>query len=109
MIGGLSAVSRSELPTQAVKPSLISRGGYFKSDRDDAVPKNCHWPSENGRSIRWGPLHGALGDQVNAMMAANGYNLRLILETLALWLRIFKGLLAFYIGSSFYIQNETFV
>lgn len=59
--------------------------------------------------LAWNPLRGTLGDQMNAMMAAFGYNLRLILETQAFWLRFFKGLRAFYIGSSFYIQKDTFV
>jgi IS5 family transposase len=39
-------------------------------------------------------LRGILGDQMNAMMAAMGYNLRLVLKALSFWLQIVKELLA---------------
>jgi hypothetical protein len=59
--------------------------------------------------LAWNRLRGILGDQMNAMMAAIGYNLRLILKALALWLRILKEMLAEWIGSLFHTQEETFV
>ena len=37
-------------------------------------------------------LRGLLGDKVNALMAAIGYNLRLILKALSCWLQILKEL-----------------
>lgn len=35
--------------------------------------------------LGWNQLRGLLGDKVNALMAAIGYNLRLILKILSLW------------------------
>ena len=44
--------------------------------------------------LGWNRLRGILGDQINALMAAIGYNLRLILKALSFLLKIFKELLA---------------
>jgi IS5 family transposase len=43
--------------------------------------------------LGWNRLRGLLGDKVNALMAAIGYNLRLILNVLSCWLKILKELL----------------
>ena len=59
--------------------------------------------------LGWNRLRGILGDQMNAMMAAIGYNLRLILKALAFWLRIFKELFAEQVGCLFHLQKELFV
>jgi IS5 family transposase len=42
--------------------------------------------------LGWNQLRGLLGDKVNALMAAIGYNLRLILRVLSLLLQILKEL-----------------
>ncbi len=44
--------------------------------------------------LGWNRLRGVLGDQINALMAAIGYNLSLILKALSFLLQIFKELLA---------------
>ena len=44
--------------------------------------------------LGWNRLRGVLGDQINALMAAIGYNLRLILKALSSLLKIIKELLA---------------
>lgn len=59
--------------------------------------------------LAWNRLRGVLGDQMNAMMAAIGYNLRLILKALAIWLRIFKELLAEWIDRLFHTQKKIYV
>ncbi|WP_321392843.1 hypothetical protein [uncultured Desulfuromusa sp.] len=43
-------------------------------------------------------LRGILGDQMNALMTAIGYNLRLILRALSFWLKIIKERFADWIG-----------
>ncbi len=43
--------------------------------------------------LGWNRLRGILGDQINALMAAIGYNLRLILKALSFLLQILKELL----------------
>ena len=44
--------------------------------------------------LGWNQLRGILGDKVNALMAAIGYNLRMILKALSLLLQILKELFA---------------
>ncbi len=44
--------------------------------------------------LGWNQLRGLLGDKVNALMAAIGYNLRLILKVLSFLRQIFKELFA---------------
>lgn len=48
--------------------------------------------------LGWNRLSGVLGDKVNALMAAIGYNLRLILKALSFLLQILKELVAEIIG-----------
>ena len=44
--------------------------------------------------LGWNRLRGVLGDKINALMAAIGYNLRLILRALSFLLQILKELIA---------------
>jgi IS5 family transposase len=44
--------------------------------------------------LGWNRLRGVLGDKINALMAAIGYNLRLILKALSFLLQILKELVA---------------
>jgi transposase, IS5 family len=56
-------------------------------------------------SLGWNRLRGVLGDQINALMAAIGYNLRLILKALSFLLKIFKELWAKMAGARIEISN----
>ena len=49
--------------------------------------------------LGWNRLRGVLGDKINALMAAIGYNLRLILRALSFLLQILKELVAVIIGN----------
>ena len=55
--------------------------------------------------LGWNRLRGVLGDQINALMAAIGYNLRLILKALSFLLQIFKELLAKMAGPQIQVSN----
>ena len=59
--------------------------------------------------LGWNRLRGVLGDQINALMAAIGYNLRLILKALSFLLQIFKELLAKMAGPQIQVSNITLV
>lgn len=50
--------------------------------------------------LGWNRLRGILGDKINALMAAIGYNLKLILRALSFLLLILKELVAGIIGNS---------
>lgn len=50
--------------------------------------------------LGWNRLRGILGDKINALMAAIGYNLRLILRALSFLLQILKELVATITGRS---------
>lgn len=54
-------------------------------------------------------LRGILGDQMNAMMAAMGYNLRLILKALSFWLQIVKELMAGLFGRDYQTMKKEFL
>ncbi len=49
--------------------------------------------------LGWNRLRGVLGDKINALMAAIGYNLRLILRALSFLLQILKELVAVITGN----------
>ncbi len=49
--------------------------------------------------LGWNRLRGVLGDKINALMAAIGYNLRLILKALSFLLQILKKLVAVITGN----------
>ncbi len=49
--------------------------------------------------LGWNRLRGVLGDKINALMAAIGYNLRLILKVLSFLLQILKELVAVITGN----------
>ena len=49
--------------------------------------------------LGWNRLRGVLGDKINALMAAIGYNLRLILKALSFLLQILKELVAVITGN----------
>ncbi len=57
--------------------------------------------------LGWNRLRGILGDQINALMAAIGYNLRLILKALSFLLQIFKELLTKMANGQNEISNKT--
>ena len=57
--------------------------------------------------LGWNRLRGVLGDRMNALMAAIGYNLRLILKALRFLLKIFKELVAKIAGAQINISNRT--
>ena len=50
--------------------------------------------------LGWNRLRGILGDKINALMAAIGYNLKLILRALSFLLLILKELVAGIIGNA---------
>lgn len=54
-------------------------------------------------------LRGVLGDQMNALMTAIGYNLRLILKALSLWLQIIKERLARLTGTGHQASLKVFL
>lgn len=54
-------------------------------------------------------LRGILGDQMNAMMAAMGYNLRLTLKALSFWLQIVKELMAGLFGRDYQTMKKEFL
>ena len=59
--------------------------------------------------LGWNRLRGVLGDKVNALMAAIGYNLRLILKALSFLLQILKELVAEINGHLNREENYTLV
>jgi len=59
--------------------------------------------------LGWNRLRGVLGDKINALMAAIGYNLRLILRALSFLLQILKELVAGLTGNMNYQTNEAIV
>ena len=58
--------------------------------------------------LSWNQLRGLLGDKVNALMAAIGYNLRLILKVLSFLRQILKELFADLTDSNHQTDNLIF-
>jgi len=59
--------------------------------------------------LGWNQLRGLLGDKVNALMAAIGYNLRLILGVLSYLRQILKELFAYLVDTNRQIQSNMIV
>ncbi|WP_321394960.1 IS5 family transposase [uncultured Desulfuromusa sp.] len=57
--------------------------------------------------LGWNRLRGVLGDKINALMAAIGYNLKLILRALSFLLQILKELVAGITGNLNQLTKET--
>jgi len=57
-------------------------------------------------NLGWNRLRGVLGDKINALMAAIGYNLKLILKALSFLLQILKELVAGMSGNMYQTTKE---
>lgn len=72
-------------------------------------PARPQGSTESSYKTDWNQLRGLLGYKVNALMAAIGHNLRLILKVLSILLQILKELFADLADTHHQIQSNAII